>query len=64
MGLALLALERVDEALDACTHAGEGATDDLGFKTLCARAEKTYEELRRKEVERKQRAQDTEEYCI
>lgn len=55
-GLALLALERVDEALDVCTHAGEGAADDPGFKALRACAEKKREELRRKEEERKERA--------
>jgi hypothetical protein len=60
-GLALLALERVDEALDVCTHAGEGAADDPGFKTLRARAEKKREELRRKEEGRKERAQRVEE---
>jgi hypothetical protein len=60
-GLALLALERVDEALDVCTHAGEGSTDDPGFKTLRARAEKMHEELRRKEEERKERARHVEE---
>jgi hypothetical protein len=52
-GLALLALERVDEALDVCAHAGEGAPDDPGFKTLRARAEKKREELRRKEEEKR-----------
>lgn len=60
-GLALLALERVDEALDVCTHAGEGAADDPGFKTLRARAEKKREELRRKEEGRKERARRVEE---
>lgn len=60
-GLALLVLERVDEALDVCTHAGEGAADDPGFKTLRARAEKKRNELRRKEEERKKRARHIEE---
>jgi tetratricopeptide (TPR) repeat protein len=60
-GLALLALERVDEALDVCTHAGEAAADDPGFKTLRARAEKKREELRRKEEGRKERARRVEE---
>lgn len=60
-GLALLALERVDEALDVCTHAGERAADDPGFKTLRARAEKKREELRRKDEERKERARHVEE---
>jgi small subunit ribosomal protein S7e len=60
-GLALLALERVDEALDVCTHAGKGAVDDPGFKTLHARAEKKREELRRKEEERKERARHVEQ---
>src|SRR6266567_1304275 len=53
-GLALLVLERVDEALDVCTHAGEGAADDPGFKMLRARAEKKCEELRRKEEEQEE----------
>jgi len=56
-GLALLALGRVDEALDVCTRAAEGAADDAGFKTLRTRAEKKREELRRKEEERRERAQ-------
>jgi hypothetical protein len=60
-GLALLALERVDEALDVCTHAGEGAADDPGFKALRARAEKKREELRGKEEERKERTRHVEE---
>lgn len=60
-GLALLALERVDEALDVCTHASEGAADDPGFKALRARAEKKREELRGKEEERKERARHVEE---
>ncbi len=54
-GLALLALERVDEALDVVVRAGEGAADDAGFRTLRARAEKKREELRRKEKERRER---------
>ena len=60
-GLALLALERVDEALDICTHAGEGEADDPGFKMLRARAEKKREELRRKEEERKECVRHVEE---
>jgi hypothetical protein len=39
-GLALLALEGADEALDVCTRAGEGVADDAGFRTLRARAKK------------------------
>jgi hypothetical protein len=60
-GLALLALGRVDEALDVCVHAGEGAADDPGFKTLRARVEKKLEELRRKEEERKERGRRVKE---
>ena len=60
-GLALLALERVDETLDVCIRAGEGAADDPGFKTLRARAEKKREEMRRKEEERKESARRVEE---
>ncbi len=60
-GLALLALERVDEALDVCTRAGEGAAEDMGFRTLRARAEKVREELRRKEEVRKERARRAKE---
>jgi hypothetical protein len=60
-GLALLALERADEALDVCTRAGEGVADDAGFKTLRARAEKKREELRRKEEERRERARRANE---
>ena len=60
-GLALLALERVDEALDVCTHAGEGVADDPGFKTLRARVEKKREELRRKKEARKESARRVEE---
>ena len=54
-GLALLALGRVDEALDVCTRAGEGVADDAGFKTLRARTEKKHKELRRKEEEQRER---------
>jgi len=54
-GLALLALGRVDEALDVCTRAGEGVADDAGFKTLRARTEKKNKELRRKEEEQRER---------
>lgn len=60
-GLALLALERVDEVLDVCNHAGEEVADDPGFKALRARAEKKHEELRRKEEERKERTRRVEE---
>ena len=60
-GLALLALERVEEALDVCSRAGEGVADDAGFRALRARAEKKREELRRKEEERKERARHVEE---
>lgn len=60
-GLALLALERADEALDVCTHAGEGIADDAGFQTLRARAEKKRVELRQKEEERKERARRVKE---
>jgi small subunit ribosomal protein S7e len=60
-GLALLALERVDEALDVCNHAGEEAADDPGFKMMRARAEKKREELRRKEEGRKERVRCAKE---
>jgi hypothetical protein len=60
-GLALLALERVDEALDVCARAGEGVADDARFRTLRARAEKKREELRRKEEERRERARRVRE---
>lgn len=60
-GLALLALERVEEALDVCTRAGEGVADDAGFMTLRTRAEKKREEFRRKEEERRERARRVEE---
>jgi len=56
-GLALLALDRPDEALDACARAGEAAADDVGFKTLRARAEKKRAEMARKAEERRERAQ-------
>jgi hypothetical protein len=55
-GLALLALERPDEALDVCTRAGEVATDDVGFKTLRARAEEKCRQMARKADERRERA--------
>ena len=54
-GLALLALERPDEALDVCTRAGEVATDDVGFKTLRTRAEEKRREMARKADERRER---------
>ncbi len=60
-GLALLALERIDEALDVCTRAGESVADDAGFRTLRARAEKKREELRRKEEAQRERARHAEE---
>ncbi|KAI9511259.1 40S ribosomal protein S7 [Russula earlei] len=60
-GLALLALERADEALDACVRAGEGAADDAGLKALRVRAEKKREELRGKEEEKKQRTRQAAE---
>lgn len=60
-GLALLELERVDEALDVCTRAGEGVADDAGFRMLRARAEKKSEGLRQKEEERRERARLAEE---
>jgi tetratricopeptide (TPR) repeat protein len=55
-GLALLALERPDEALDVCARAGETAADDVGFKTLRARAEEKHAEMARKVEERRERA--------
>jgi hypothetical protein len=39
MGLALLTLERVDEALDTCTHAGEGRQMIWGSRR-CARVQR------------------------
>jgi hypothetical protein len=60
-GLALLALERAEEALDVCTRAGDGVADDAGFRSLRARAEKKREELRRKEEERRERARRVKE---
>jgi hypothetical protein len=58
-GLALLALERVDEALDVCVRAeegvGVGVNDDAGFRAMRERAEKKREEVRRKEEERRER---------
>ncbi|KAH9027268.1 hypothetical protein EDB85DRAFT_1893071 [Lactarius pseudohatsudake] len=39
-GLALLALDRADEALDVCARVGDGAANDAGFKALRERAEK------------------------
>ena len=61
VGLALLALERVDEALDVCTRAGEGVADDAGFRSLRVRAEKKQEELRRKNEEKRERARRAQE---
>jgi hypothetical protein len=60
-GLALLTLERAEEALDVCTRAGDGVADDAGFRSLRARAEKQREELRRKEEERRERARRVKE---
>lgn len=60
-GLALLALERADEALDVCARAGEAGADDAGFKTLRGRAEKKREELRRKDGDRRERARQSTE---
>ncbi|KAI0249200.1 hypothetical protein BJV78DRAFT_1129966 [Lactifluus subvellereus] len=56
-GLALLALDRPDEALDVCACAGEAAADDVGFKTLRARAEEKRAEMARKVEERRERTQ-------
>ncbi len=55
-GLALLALDRADEALDVCTRVGDSAASDAGFKALRQRAEKKCAELRRKADERAERA--------
>lgn len=55
-GLALLALDRADEALDVCARAGNDAKNDAGFKALRERAEKKCAELRRKADERAVRA--------
>jgi hypothetical protein len=60
-GLALLALERADEALDVCTRAGVGVADDARFRTLRARAEKKREELRRKEKDRREQRRRVKE---
>ncbi|KAI0255167.1 hypothetical protein BJV78DRAFT_1151616 [Lactifluus subvellereus] len=49
-GLALLALNRPDEALNACAHAGDAVADDVGLKTLRAQAEEKRAETAR-EVE-------------
>jgi len=51
-GLALLALERVDEVFDVCARAGEGGLDDAKFKTLREGAEKRRDELRQREEEK------------
>ena len=55
-GLALLALDRAEEALDVCTRAGDSTASDAGFKALRERAEKKCAELRRKAEERAERA--------
>ena len=47
-GLALLALDRADEALDVYARAGDSAASDAGFKALRERAEKKSAELQRK----------------
>ena len=60
-GLALLALERVDEVFDVCARASEGGPDDAKFKTLRERAEKKRDELRRKEEEKRERARQARE---
>ncbi|KAH9991648.1 40S ribosomal protein S7 [Russula compacta] len=60
-GLALLALERADEALDVCARAGEAGADDAGFRSLRGRAEKKREELRQKEGDRRERARQSTE---
>jgi hypothetical protein len=55
-GLALLALERPDEALEVCARAGEVVVDDVGVKTLRARAEEKRTGMARKVEERRERA--------
>ncbi|KAH8986297.1 hypothetical protein EDB92DRAFT_1949214 [Lactarius akahatsu] len=60
-GLALLALDRADEALDVCARVGDGAANDAGFKALRERAEKKCAEIRRKADERAERARRASE---
>ena len=60
-GLALLALDRADEALDVCTRVGDIAASDAGFKVLRERAEKKCAELQRKADERAERARRASE---
>lgn len=60
-GLALLALDRADEALDVCTRAGDSAASDAGFKVLRDRAEKKSAELRQKADERASRTRRASE---
>ncbi|KAH9059326.1 hypothetical protein EDB87DRAFT_1675124 [Lactarius vividus] len=60
-GLALLALDRADEALDVCARVGDGAANDAGFKALRERAEKKSAEIRRKADERAERARRASE---
>jgi hypothetical protein len=60
-GLALLALDRADEALDVCARVGDSAASDAGFKVLRERSEKKCAELRRKADERAERARRASE---
>ncbi|KAH9175149.1 hypothetical protein EDB89DRAFT_1848006 [Lactarius sanguifluus] len=60
-GLALLALDRADEALDVCVRVGDGAANDAAFKALRERAEKKCAEIRRKADERAERARRASE---
>jgi hypothetical protein len=60
-GLALLALDRAEEALDVCTRAGDSVANDTGFKALRERAEKKYAEQRRKAEERAERTRRASE---
>ncbi|KAN0140231.1 hypothetical protein V8E53_002127 [Lactarius tabidus] len=60
-GLALLALDRAEEALDVCTRAGDSVANDTGFKVLRERAEKKYAEQRRKAEERAERTRRASE---
>jgi tetratricopeptide (TPR) repeat protein len=60
-GLALLTLDRAEEALDVCTRAGDSAAHDAGFKALRERAENKCAEQRRKAEERAERARHASE---
>ena len=60
-GLALLALDRADEALDVCARVGDSAANDAGFKVLRERSEKKCAEMRRKADERAERARRASE---